>query len=141
MGTDVQNTFAQNDQAAPLSAPAAPSDAVPSAPTDASATPSDSAAPQKNPLDILEEILNEREKEAAAAKPAPVSTEPTPEELERQRLAAEEEKKKTEEVRQQMQAEVSTPQQKTRDDIRVQQANNLKSDNPFEIKQLEHKQV
>ncbi len=132
--------------------------------SDKAATKDASTSKDKNPLDVLEEILKEqkggkakgggvaakdalaqlqgdqgKEKDSDDQQQEPKEEEPSPEELERQRQIQEEEKQKVEQARQQMQQEVATPEQQKRDQIRQQDLEDKKVDTTHVIRQLEWK--
>lgn len=120
-GSAIQDLFAQNDLQSSTDQPS-----------------------QKSPLDILEEILAREEQDSKSGPPvgAAVPHGPTPEELEQQRLQQQAaEQAMIEEHRQKMMAETQSTEQKQRDQIRQQQIDANKVNNPYEIHQLQHKKM
>lgn len=134
MGQDIQQVFAQNDQQQPVVQPIQ-TPAATSAPTQPPTSDD-----QKSPLDILEEILNRQEKSQPQDQPAE-PTGPTEQEVQVFQQQQIEQQQAIEAQRQKLQYESSSDEQKQRDQIRQQQMDALKVNNPYEIKQLTRKKV
>lgn len=97
--------------------------------------------PQKSPLDILEEILNKEEKKNAEASAPAQEAGPTAEELELLEKQKQEQQAMLDAARQNMLTEAGSDEQKKRDAIRQQQMDANKVDNPYEIRQIQHKKI
>jgi hypothetical protein len=135
-GAAIQDLFAQDDQQSTVPFAATTTDQpLPAMPS----PPPPQPTPQKSPLDILEEILSKEEKKAEPEAVVPEG--PTPEEIEAQNQLRAAELALLEEQRQKMMTETQSQEQQQRDAIRQQQVDSNKSNNPYEIIQLERKKV
>lgn len=125
------------DEDKELSAPIQP--AIPTENTTAAVPPSAQVGAQKSPLDILEEILNKEQKKQEVA----VTQEegPSPEAIALKQQLEAENQLKLEEARRQMLEETGSEEQKKRDAIRQEQMSANQVNNPYEIKQLQHKKI